>query len=100
MMTMSENLEPLMDRKGRWVGYPDDGASLDPVRQELYRDCRDTILAVEAGERDEKACEARVKELVREVADAQAYLKEHFPPPTQQDLVRESMRTRAHDLGR
>lgn len=98
---MSENLEPLFSKKGRWVGYnPEVVEALDPTRQELYSAVRDAALACEAAELEVKAAQGHVAEKVRELADAENYLKKHFPPPTQQDLVRESMRTRAHDLGR
>lgn len=97
---MTENLEPLFDRKGKWVGYPDDGASLDPVRQQLYADVRDAALECEAAERDVKAAQDHVAEKARELADAERFLKEHFPPPSYLDLWRESKKTRAQDRGR
>ena len=98
---MSENLEPLFDRKGKWVGYSDDDvAALDPVRQQLYADVHDTALACEAAELEVKTAQDRVKEAADNVRDAENFLRQHFPPPTHMDLWRESKQTRAHDRGR
>lgn len=97
---MSENLEPLFDRKGKWVGYSDDAvAALDPVRQQLYADVRDAALACEAAELEVEAAQGRVKEAADDVRDAERFLKEHFPPPTYMDLWRESKLARARDRG-